>query len=570
MYFKTCMASLLVCFCLLLNSCFKKPQEVDLILLNGNIHTLNKRIPKANALVSNNGKIIDIGSNTIAKKYLAKKTIDLKGSTVYPGFHEGHGHFISLGAHKRRLALNQTQSFNDLIEKVEESAKNNSSGTWIIGQGWHQDKWKKQDTDFVAGFPVHTRLSKHSPNHPVYLVHANGHSVLVNQKALKLLKAKHPDLSPYKKEIIWLNEGSPSGIFSEKAMALFKDILPAEALYLEQDFLKAQKIALENGITSFHDAGTSTKQIQIFKQMLANGTQKIRLYPMLSLESFLESGSAQPFLDQKKLLNIRSIKLLADGALGSRTAKLLKPYTDAPKQRGLRVSKDEIIQKTVEKALQLGFQVNTHAIGDEAVQKTLNIYENMFQKYPKISVDHRFRIEHAQHIDPQDIPRFATLKIIPSMQAIHLSSDRSWAIKRLGKKRIEAGAYVWRKLMNSGSKIVNGTDVPVEPISPIENFYAAITRKTLEGFPPEGYESSQIMTREEALESITKNAAYASFSESYLGSIEMGKETDLTVTDLDLLSIEETRILETRILFTIIAGEIVYENKTPYLLETHQ
>jgi predicted amidohydrolase YtcJ len=364
-------------------------------------------------------------------------------------------------------------------------------------------------------------------------------------------------------EMIVDSDGNPTGVFTETAMGLFSKVLPAnDDASDEKAYRMATSNCLREGITSFHDAGIGQSTIGLFRKMISKGEARVRLYAMLDgsdrglMEEFFSTGPVIDTADQ--VLTIRSIKLYMDGALGSRGAWLLEPYSDMPDHVGHAVTSTEYISEIAEKAVNSGYQVCTHAIGDRANRETLDIYETVFRKYPE-GRNSRFRIEHAQHIDPEDIPRFAILGVLPAMQAIHMSSDRPWAIDRLGEKRISQGAYVWQALLVSGARIVNGTDVPVEPISPVACFYASVTRKTLQGTPPGGYEPEQKMTREQALRSYTLDAAYGAFEEDIKGSIENGKLADFTVFSHDIMSVPEDSILNTKVIMTVIGGEVVYE-----------
>jgi hypothetical protein len=330
---------------------------------------------------------------------------------------------------------------------------------------------------------------------------------------------------------------------------------------------RAFDLAVENclkeGITSFHDAGVDGPTIELYKRKVAAGKSPVRLYVMLDgsdsllLEQYFDRGPVMDSIHHQ--LTIRSIKLFMDGALGSRGAWLLEPYLDRPGHYGHAVSSAPFISRIAEKGIRHGFQICTHAIGDRANRETLNIYESVLNKYPE-KHDTRFRIEHAQHLNREDIPRFARLGVLPAMQAIHMSSDRPWAIDRLGKERIEEGAYVWQKLLQTGTRIINGTDVPVEPLSPIHCFYASVTRKTLQGFPPEGFEPSQKMSPGQALRSYTIDAAYGEFAEDFKGSIKIGKLADFTVFSDDILNIHEEEILKAKVLMTIIGGDLVFHS----------
>jgi len=411
--------------------------------------------------------------------------------------------------------------------------------------------------------PTHHDLSAAVPDHPVYLKHASGHMALANAKAMELAGISAKTAQPAGGEI-FMELGAPTGIFNETAQELVNQIIPAQTKETDTQALNlAFEECLRNGITTFHQAGSDANEVQLFKDFGAAGNLKLRLYVMLSgsdstlLKTYFEKGVDVGLFNNR--LTIRAVKLYGDGALGSRGAWLLESYSDAADTHGHEVTPFEEIDAVTQKAYAAGFQVCVHAIGDRANREVLDLYERTFEK--KLQDDPRFRIEHAQHIDPADIPRFGEMGVIPAMQAIHMSSDRPWAIDRLGKKRIEEGAYMWQQLLQTGARIVNGSDAPVEPINPIASYYASVSRKTLKGTPENGYEPAQRMTRDQALRSYTLDAAYGAFMEKSSGSIEVGKAADFTVFDKDLLTIPEHEILSTTVQMTIIDGKVVYRKE---------
>ena len=365
-------------------------------------------------------------------------------------------------------------------------------------------------------------------------------------------------------EIIRDAQGNPTGIFSERAGSVISQKIPSNSDERNAQALElAIKACQRNGITSFHDAGVGQSTIDLYQSFKVQGKLGVRMYVMISgpnrelTEMWFEKGPLIDSIDH--LLTVRSIKLNCDGALGNRGAWLLEEYSDMPGQFGLETLPMDYVLEVSKKGLVHGFQVCSHAIGDRANHEVLDRYEQAFNENPDLSNDHRYRIEHAQHLHPDDIARFGEMGVIPAMQAIHMSSDRPWAIDRLGEKRITEGAYVWQKLLQSGAKVINGTDVPVEPINPIASFYASVARKSLKGTPPQGYESDQRMSREEALRSYTIDAAYGEFEENFKGSIEPGKLADFTIFTKDIMTIPEEVILETQIDKTILNGQVVYE-----------
>ena len=548
-------------FFLLIASC--SDNIADVIIFNGDIYTMNDLNPKVNAVAIKNGKIIALSKRKNLNKYQSSytKMIDLSGKTMTPGLIEGHGHFTGLGEAKMNLDLSSVKNYNELVEIVKDAVKNANNGDWIIGRGWHQSKWSTQPENMVRGFQTHEKLTSVSPNNPVWLKHASGHAGFGNKKAMEIAGITKELEFGYGGEIIKDLSGNPTGIFNERAQSLI-----SKHVNNNNDKAKVIKLAVEeclkNGITSFHDAGTSQNSLDLIRAAIKNNELKIRIYAMLTSrdEELLEEwykkgpeiGTANDFL------TIRSIKLNADGALGSRGAWLLDDYEDRPGHFGMSTQSMDYVNKISQNGIKNGFQVNTHAIGDRTNREVLDQYEKVFNEYVNLSNDHRWRIEHAQHIDPLDIPRFGKLGVIASIQGIHMSSDRPWAINRLGKKRIVESAYVWRDLIDNGAILINGTDVPVEPINPIASFYASVSRKTLNGNPKGGYEPNQKMSRIEALKSYTINAAYGAFEEKIKGSIEVGKYADFTVFSKNIMTIPEDEILNTKIVYTIINGKIEY------------
>lgn len=542
-------------------------QKADMIIHNGVIYTMNDLNPITEAVAVGDGKIIALGKYRDLDPLINAKTkiINLSGAMMTPGIIEGHGHFYGLGLAKMQLDLSKTESYQDLIDMVSDAVRNSNPGEWILGRGWHQSKWSDNKDDFVKGFQTHDRLSEVSPKNPVWLKHASGHAGFANQSAMDIANVNRETEFGFGGEIIKDLSKEPTGVFNERAQGLISSHIDNN-LSEDSDIRAielAVKTSLENGITSFHDAGTGKKTIEILREAINRGILKVRIYAMLTsrdttlLNEWYKKG---PEIGTGgDLLTIRSIKLNADGALGSRGAWLIDEYTDRPGHYGMPTQSMEYVYRVAKNGLLSGFQVNSHAIGDKANREILNEYEKVFNEHPDLAANHRWRIEHAQHVAPADIPRFGRMKVIPSIQGIHMSSDRPWAIDRLGKKRIEESAYVWRDLIDHGAILINGSDVPVEPIDPIASFYASTTRKTLKGFPDFGYEPKQKMTRIEALKSYTLNAAYGAFEENIKGSIEIGKYADFTVFSQNLITIPEDKILDTKILYTIVNGVVEYQ-----------
>lgn len=552
----------------LFSACNNK-ETADIVFKNGTIYTVDNQQSMAEAVAVKDGMILAIGSSKDISAYEGRETevIDLAGKTMTPGFIESHGHLMGIGYNKLELDLMHVKTYDELVEKVAEAVEKAEPGDWITGRGWHQSKWIETPDKVVKGFQTHEQMSAVSPDNPVYLRHASGHATFANAKAMELAGVNRLSIESLSSEveggeIIKDELGNPTGVFTERASSLVGKLVPRDTEERAELALEmAIQECLEKGITSFHDAGSGQAFIDRLQKFKAEGKLGIRMYTMLTgrqpelLEEWYKRG---PMIDPDHFVTVRSIKLNCDGALGPRGAWLLEPYTDRPDHVGHETLPMETVTTVSEKGLEHGFQVCSHAIGDRANREILNRYEGAFQKYPD-RTDHRFRIEHAQHLHPDDIPRFGQLGVIAAMQAIHMSSDRPWAIQRLGKLRIKQGAYVWQKLLQSGATIINGTDAPVEPVDQIPSFYASVTRKTLAGLPEGGYEPDQAMSRYEALRSFTIDGAFGEFEEDFKGSIEVGKAADFTVFDKDIMTIPEMEILDTKVAMTIVAGKVAYD-----------
>lgn len=547
----------------------EKKEAADLVLKNGKVVTVDESLPEAQALAVQDGIIVAVGEDNEIESYIGENTevIDLEGKLAIPGFIESHGHFTSLGRSKMQLDLVHTKTWEDIVAMVADAVKDAEPGEWILGRGWHQEKWVETPEPNVDGLPYHDELSKVSPDNPVMLDHASGHSALANAKAMDLAGIDKGTPDPPGGEIVRNPEGNPIGVFREtaqglvgRAMSHYMDERTPEQVDAEQRKVVelADKECLSKGITSFHDAGASFGTIDLLKEFAEQGKLGLRLYVMVSsgndqLKNRLSEYRIVGMGDNH--LTVRSIKRLIDGALGAHGAWLLEPYADLPSSTGLNVTPVEEIEETAKIAIENDFQLNIHAIGDRANREVLDIYEKTFRAYPD-KKDLRWRIEHAQHLHPDDIPRFGQLGVIASMQAVHCTSDGPWVLKRLGENRAEEGAYVWQKLMKTGAVICNGTDTPVEDVDPIACYYAAVSRRTRDGsvFYPD-----QKMSRMEALKSYTLNGAYAAFQEGLLGSLTEGKLADIAVLSKDILTVDEEEIPATEVLYTIVGGEIVYQ-----------
>ena len=535
----------------------------DTLVVSGTIYTADDANTQVEAVVIEDGRFTFVGDLATAQSTAGEdhRHISLGAATAYPGFIESHGHLSSLGEAITNLDLNGVDSYQTIVGMVADAAAKASPGQVIKGRGWHQSKWSKEPSVTVDGFPTHRSLSEVSPNNPVFLGHANGHTALVNQAAMDALNLTYNTPTPDGGVIVKDGKGDPTGILHENAIDLAYPLIALSTDSAKTAILAAQDHAFRWGITNFHDAGAGSTDIEAQLALDESRQLKLRVYTMVSAqdEALTDYWLARPpvIADDDSRLTIRSFKAVMDGALGSRTAWLHQPYTDDPGTSGVQTFDENRLVNIMNRSNAHGWQINTHAIGDKANTVVLDAID----RATLTQRDHRSRIEHSQHLLPSDIERFSTLGVIASIQAIHMSSDRPWAIDRLGKERIESGAYVWRDLLNAGVNIANGTDVPVEPINPIANFYASVARKTLKGLPDDGYEIRQKLSRQETLKSMTLWNAYAAFEEAEVGSISVGKRADMTVTDQNLMTVDETEILATKPVMTIIGGEVVYQAK---------
>jgi predicted amidohydrolase YtcJ len=549
----------------------KQTPAAELVLQNGKIITLDKSSPEVEALAVYQGRILAVGTKKEIKPYVAKSTriIDLQGKYAIPGFIESHGHFLSLGRSKMYLDLTKIKNWDEAVKMVAEAVKKAKPGQWITGRGWHQEKWDKVPSPNVDGLPFHDSMSKVSPGNPVMLSHASGHSCFTNARAMELAGIDEKTPNPEGGEIVKDKNGKPIGVLRETAQGLLRKAMSKARSQrtpqqIKAETLKMIKLAdqacLENGVTTFHDAGSSFSTIDLFKQLVEEKKMGVRLNVMIREPN---KPLRQRIADYKIIgagdfhLTVRTIKRLIDGALGAHGAWLLKPYNSLPTSVGLNTEPIDAMKETARIAIENDFQLATHAIGDRGNRETLNIYEEAFNAHPE-KKNLRWRIEHSQHLHPDDIPRFGKLGVIASMQPNHCTSDGPYVFKRLGEKRAREGGYVWRKLIDSGAMICSGTDVPVEDISPIACYYAAVTRKMRNG---KVFFGDQCMTREEALRSYTINGAYAAFEENIKGSLEKGKLADITVLSKDILTIPDDEILKTEVLYTIVGGKVLYQKK---------
>jgi predicted amidohydrolase YtcJ len=533
-------------------------QPADLIVSNARIYTVDESHPLADAMAVRGGKVQFVGSTraAMALRGASTRVIDLNGRTVIPGMVDAHGHVDNLGLALRTVDLTGTSSYDEVIARVAARAKTMQPGQWIIGRGWDQNDWG--DTRF----PTHDKLTAAVPNNPVYLTRIDGHAGLANAAALKAANITAQTRDPEGGHIERTADGSPAGVFVDNAQGLLRRVVPRPTRdEVKSDVRAAIAEAQKWGLTGVHDAGASSQVLDIYEELGKAGQLDFRMYAMISddstaLAKWFARGPLVGGYDNT--LWIRSIKLYIDGALGSRGAALLDPYADMANTNGLLVSKPEHIGEVAARALKTGFQVNTHAIGDRGNRIVLDEYEKALKTTPV--ADHRFRIEHAQILSPDDIPRFAELGVIPSMQASHQTSDMYWAGTRLGPTRL-LGAYAWRSLLNNGSIIPNGSDFPVEQVNPLISFHAAFARQDAHDWPPNGWYPEQKMTRDEALRSITLWPAYAAFQENVMGSLTPGKLADFVVLDQDIMRVAPEQVLRTQVLATYVGGKAVYERK---------
>ena len=578
-------AKVLPAFCLALSlaGCSGEPEgdvagpaagmqaAADLVLRGGTVATVDPAIGNQQAIAVSGYRITAVGSNDEIDAYIGPETrvIELDGRFVMPGFIEGHGHFMGLGRAKQILDLSRVKNWNEVVSMVAAAVDKAQPGEWIFGRGWHQDKWDSVPEDAVDGVPRNDSLSEISPDNPVLLGHASGHAAFANDAALAegFIDDETPD--PAGGTIVRTPEGEATGLLRETAQRLLNDAVDQYNSRLtleEQERMERERVqlagqeALRNGVTSFHDAGASFETIDFFKRLEDEGALPIRLYAMVRRQSNDEMDELLPHYrmvaEGNDFLTVRSIKRQIDGALGAHGAWLLEPYEDLPDSAGLTLEPVEEIERTAELAVKHGFQVNTHAIGDRGNREVLDIYERVWQRANVSGKDLRWRIEHAQHIDPADVPRFAELGVIAAMQGIHCTSDGPWIPTRLGEARAGITSYPWRDLIRTGAIIGNGTDVPVEPIDPIASYYASVSRMTVEN---ERFFPEHVMTREEALISYTLNNAIAAFEEDIKGTLSPGKLADIVVLSQDILTVAEEAIPDTEVDMTIVGGEIRYE-----------
>lgn len=537
-------------------------EKADSVYLNGNIYTVDGKFSKVKAMAIKGQKLIYVGNKGQAKKYIGPKTkvIDLKGKTVIPGLNDGHLHFPGMGINSLQInGFNKTKE--EILNLVKEEVSRRAPGEWILGRGWNHELWPDKK------FPTKEELDAVAPNHPVVLERVDGHSVWVNSKALEIggITKNTPD--PQGGEIIRDANGEPTGVLIDTAeIPVTSKIPPYSSERIEEGMIKAQEQLFINGITSATDAGTHLSYINDMKNLYQKGDLKVRLNVMVangqggatgeSLEYYYKNGPEIGLFGDR--LTVRSLKLVGDGSLGSRSAALLEDYSDRPGHKGNYRFTDEELYRLVKEARKYGWQVATHAIGDGAILQVLNTYERVLKEDPQL--DHRWRIEHFQVANADEIRRIAELGIIPSMQPVHATSDKNMAEDRVGPERIKY-SYAWRKVIDAGSHIIGGSDAPVELVNPFHGLYAAVTRMDRDGNPEGGWYSEESMTREEALRAFTIWAAEGSFEEKIKGSLEAGKLADFIVIDRDPMECPEEQLKDITVLTTVVGGEVVYKKQ---------
>ena len=535
----------------------------ELVVTDATIYTADPGRPKAHAMAIRDGRIAFVGSERGAQALSGPRTLrlSLDGKTVIPGMIDAHGHLVGLGLSLQTIDLVGTRSYQEIVDLVRERANSVPRGEWIRGRGWDQNDWA--DTRF----PTHDALSQAVPDHPVYLTRIDGHAALVNARAMDLAQVTSNTPDPPGGRFIRDETGHPTGVLVDRAQRVVSRVVPsASPRELHEATLAAITELNSWGLTGIHDAGVSPSIIEgvspglvgIYEELAREGRYNIRNYVMVragdeGLERYFRRGPQIGLYDGR--LWIRAIKITADGALGSRGAALLEPYADDPGNTGLITTPYERIRDVAVRALRNGFQLNVHAIGDRGNRVVLDAFESALSEVP--TPDHRFRVEHAQVIHWQDIPRFAELDVIPSMQGSHQTSDMYWAIDRLGWTRAQ-GAYAWRSLLNTGVIIPNGSDFPVESPNPLISFHAFVTRQDADNWPAGGWFPGQRTSREEALLSMTLWPAYAAFMENETGSLSAGKYADFVVLSQDVMTVAPERILDTQVLLTVLGGKIVY------------
>ena len=530
-------------------------RPADLVLSGGNVVTLDPARPQATAVAVRDGRIVAVGGQAEMKPFLgpATRRIDLSGRTVLPGLTDAHVHVMGLGQARQSLDLVGAESLDEALRRVAEKAKSLGPGEWVLGRGWDQNDWPEKR------FPAAADLDRVTGDHPAYLVRVDGHAGWVNSRALALAGVDKSTADPAGGRIIRSDDGAPAGVLVDAAQGLVgAKIPPASREARKRRLLLGLQAAAAAGLTSVHDAGVDLDEVALYKELLAEKALPIRVYVMLrgSREFLTGGGALKPELGLGDgRLTVRAIKAVADGALGSRGALLLAPYSDEPGVRGLLTFDQADFGQLLDRATAQGFQVATHAIGDAANRLVLDAYQKALGGN---GAARRFRVEHAQILNPADVPRFKSLGVIPSMQPTHCTSDMYWAEDRLGAERGQ-GAYLWKTFLKQGVPVAGGSDAPVESIAVLPGIYAAITRQDAKGWPPGGWHPEERVTALEAVQMFARDAAFAAFEENDRGSIAPGKRADFTVLTRDVTAIPPADILKTEVALTIVGGEVAYQ-----------
>jgi predicted amidohydrolase YtcJ len=534
------------------------PPVADLIVYNARIYTADRAHPLVEAMAVTGDRIAALGTSDQVLRRRGEHTrlLDLRQAAVVPGLHDAHGHLVGLGESLQVVDLRGTGSYDEVIARVRTRVTSAPPGTWVLGRGWDQNDWPDRQ------WPTHEALSAVSPEHPVYLTRVDGHAGLANRQALAAAGVTRASTDPDGGRIMRTDSGEPTGVLVDRAEDLVTArIPPPSPRQVDEQILLADGTARRLGLTMVHDAGTGMATVEAYQRLIDAGRLKTRLYVMLSgsLRTLTPAFDAGPLLDYgSHRLAVRAIKIQADGALGSRGAALLEGYADEPGTRGLLITPRDDVRALTLAASRAGFQTAIHAIGDRANRQVLDVFEQV-QREVSGARDLRLRVEHAQILDSADIPRFARLDVIASMQPAHATSDMPWVPARIGDARMMEGAYVWRKLLMAGARLAAGSDFPVEEPNPMLGFYAAVTRQDRAGQPADGWMPGERLTREEALRAFTIDAAYAAHAERFVGSLESGKLADFVVLSHDIMRIAPREILKATVALTVIGGEVVYE-----------
>ena len=563
-------------FLLALGTACSSGPTADLILTNGTVATLTDDHQTAEALAVAGDTVLAVGTSEEIRAYEdgTTRVVDLEGRMAMPGFIEGHGHFMGMGEAQMQLGLLGTPSWDRIVAMVDSAAGDAPAGDWVQGRGWHQEKWDATPARTVRGFPTNDRLNEVAPDTPVYLTHASGHAAIANDAALEAASIGPDTPNPDGGTIVRDAQGRATGVLLETAAGRVQEAVEASRSDMseearrerrEQQVQLAAEEALAHGVTSFHDQGASFETIDLYRRMAESGDLGIRLYAMVSQSEVTPEtrdslAAIRAVGAHDHHLTVRSVgEVTVDGALGSRSAWMLSPYDDEPGEAGINVTPMERVREIAKIAMEEDFQVAVHAIGDRANRETLDLYADLFDEASLDGDSLRWRIEHAQHLHPDDIPRFSDRGVIASMQAIHACSDAPYNYQRLGAERVEAGAYAWKTLWEDGTVVTNGTDVPVEKIDPLASLHCTVTRQvpgtdTL-------FTAEEALSRRRALRSYTYNNAYAAFAEKRKGTLAPGKLADITVLSNNILDVPADSIRSTEVTHTILGGEVAYQQE---------